>query len=278
MGKAVIYTITFFLLSTILLGLSFLLFQVSNTSEELSTQLSVNNRINDLSTSISNSMSTIFISKSGINISVVNNTISFQEIIPNNYLSNYTNSIDDLKTFVENRENFVTIDNNNIDTTQLLIMPVNGAFYNENSGADQDKRFITNFVNIEELDLYVYGANTPVESIFWQEFKAGNTKVIATFENGTKKISQTRYADLVGDGSGDEFRVTFYMGAGEDDDMDIEVRDGNLLKVFDFRYDTLLNMTITYDTDETLKVYMDNKVTVDIPEFNITKVTRPRIV
>lgn len=266
------FTITFFLLGTVLLALAFLIFNISQSTERRATEFAINNRVNDLSTSVSKSLSDTFIAQSGINISIVNTTLSIQELVPNPRLTNYSNTVNNFKSFVESREPYVYINNANINSTRLIITPINSTFYNELTGDDIEKRYITNFVNVNNITFSIYRSDIPVVAIFWEEYTAGPTSVTAIFRNDTTTITRTRNADLT-----KKFRVTFYPGPTFDDDIDFEVRDGNLLKVFDLRYNTTLNMTMTFDSQQNLRMYMDNPVNVNASQFNITKITRPRI-
>ena len=123
--------------------------------------------------------SDIFISESGINISVVGNIISIQEIVPNNRLDNYSSAINNFKLFVEEREQYVAIDNAGVDETELIIMPVNSSFYNDEIDSNAPIRYIENFVNVNDITFHVYRSDIPVEDIFWQEFIPGPTRVTA---------------------------------------------------------------------------------------------------
>ena len=109
MAKGVIYTLNFFLLGMLLIAMALLVFNISQSTQTRTTELSISNRVNDLSSSISKSIVDIFILDGALNVTLVNNTISIQEIIPHPNSTNYTASFNNLKEFVESREKNVKI-------------------------------------------------------------------------------------------------------------------------------------------------------------------------
>lgn len=272
MAKAVMFTITFFLLGTILLATGFLLFDTAQSTEKRATELSINNRVNDISTSVSKGIADLFLSKSGINISINQNIINIQERVPNSNLEDYENSTNNFKSFVESRERYVEIDNSSIEETILEIVPMNVTFYNDNADEDADIRFISNFVNIESIMIEIYNPNIPVGNIIWTEFVPGNTSIIITFRNDTKTLTDSKSIDIA-----EDFEVKLAI-APDVDDIEIELEEDHLLKISDLNYDTILDITIEFNTTETLKLFLNGLVRVNVPEFNITKITKPRIV
>ncbi len=265
MGKAVMFTITFFLLSTILLAVAFSLFGLSQSTEERAREIATNNRINDLSSSVSNSMAQIFIDKSGLTVAVDNSVVSIQEVVPNNNLISYSESFNTFKDFVESREYFVAIDNSSINNTRLLIMPLNGNYYSDS----ESKRFITNFKDLTKVTLTVYRSNISVAEIRFPAYTEGSTTFSIVLRNDTKTLTDSRNVDL-------NQALHIELDDSDGNAIDAEVIS-NLFEIRDMQ-DVSLNITLDLDTTEKAKIFMENTVTVNIQEFNTSKVTRPRVV
>lgn len=266
MGKAVIFTLTFFLLGAVLLGMSFLIFDIAQSGETRAREIAINNRINDLSSSVSKSIADLFTSQSGIIVSATNNTISIQERVPNNNLQNYLSYIDDFKDFVESREAGVFI--NNAATGILTIMPENSIYSGQENASET--RTISNFIGVIHANFSVSG-NIAVENIEWREFTQGTTRISLTFQNSTTVLADSRDVNLAQD-----VRFRFLISAQLDQHIDFELEE-NLLEISNLRYNTTLTTSLAYAPEEHAAALINIPVVVRSPEFGITKTTNPRI-
>lgn len=266
MGKAVIFTLTFFLLGAVLLGMSFLIFDIAQSGEARAKEIAINNRINDLSSSVSKSIADLFASQSGIVVSASNNTILIQEMVPNNNLETYLSSIGSFKYFVESREQSVFV--NNAGTGILTIMPENSVYSSQ--GNASEIRTISNFTGIVSANFSVSGS-IAVENIEWREFTQGTTRVLLTFQNGTRVLTDSRDVDLTYN-----VRFRFVISTLPDQHIDFEVDEG-LLEISDLRYNTTLTTALAYAPGEQAVALVNIPIVIRSPEFGITKTTNPRI-
>ena len=267
------FTITFFLLSTMLLGLAFLIFEVSQSSEKRATDLEINNRINDLSSSASNGISEIFLQEAGINLSITNGAILIQEVVKNNNLDNYSSFYDGFASFVESKEKYVSINRNEINKTGLIIMPLNINYYGA-AQSDNTKRFISNLKNLNNFSIEIYRSNISVNLIDWKEYSLGSTPTKIIFRNDSKTLTETRNIDLK-----EALVIGLDDGDGENIEVQLNKAASNLLEIKDLKNEPVaLSILLKFNTVDSLKVFMANEVTINVPEFDISKTTKPRIV
>ncbi len=123
--KGFLFTIGLTFLVLVVLVLAVLIFHNTQKSEEIISKLAVLDRAYDLDTSIQKSLSDIFNLKSGISINITNNSIVFEEELPNTNTEILNNSIMDFKGFIESNLSSITLDVTNIEEIPLIIMPNN---------------------------------------------------------------------------------------------------------------------------------------------------------
>ncbi|MBS3168399.1 hypothetical protein J4216_04695 [Candidatus Woesearchaeota archaeon] len=273
MAKGVIYTLNFFLLGMLLIAMALLVFNISQSTQTRTTELSISNRVNDLSSSISKSIVDIFILDGALNVTLVNNTISIQEIIPHPNSTNYTASFNNLKEFVESREKNVKINNTNLDAK---ILNINNMLYYKDTNAgssSSERRYVTNFTNIKNITIDVFSENILLEEIEWDDFTSGNVPINLIFRNSTHTLTDTKNVNI-----NQEIHAEFDRFSLDDIDIEINEESPNLFEIRDLRNGTfMVNITLTIDTTDKIKVFLENPINISFPEFNITKSTKPKI-
>ena len=121
--KGVLFTIGLTFLAMVVLSLAILIFHSAQKSEDIVAKLAVLDRVYDLGTSIEQSLSDIFDLRSGISINITNNSVSFEEILPNENIVTFNNSLYQFKRFIERNLSNVNLSIANMEGMPLTINP-----------------------------------------------------------------------------------------------------------------------------------------------------------
>lgn len=117
--KGILFTVGFTFLTLVVLSLAILIFNSSQESEGIVAKLSVLDRVYELDTSIGQSLGEIVRLKSGILIDITDNSVSFEEILPNENRVILNSSLYSFKQFIE-----VNLSNVNLSITNMEEMPL----------------------------------------------------------------------------------------------------------------------------------------------------------
>lgn len=273
MGKGVVFTLIFFLLGLTLLGLTLLILNLNQSTDNRALEFALANRVQDLSDSVSNGLKTLFLQYSDIFVYVNNNQIGFQETLTSNNTGNYVSGFNGFKYFIESKEPYVKIDNSSVGDLKLYLSPVNMNYYFD---VNTSKIIINNFTNVSNITISVYKSNINIGGIIWRSVSNGSVSFTVLFKNDTSSLQQTKNIDLKqvldlsldSDGSG--------FGTA---DIDLNKQSNGVFEVKIFNgTSALYSTTLSFNNTSGLKVYLDRFVNVSIPEFNISKTSRPRIV
>lgn len=144
--KGILFTLGLTFLALVVLALAVLIFHNAQEFEGMVAKLAVLDRVYDLDTSIGQSVGVIFKLKSGISINITNESISFEEVLPNDNIATLNNSLRNFKRYIEANLSNVNLTITNTDEMLLRIFPdirVEGSYI--------DYKHKTNWSDIEVL-------------------------------------------------------------------------------------------------------------------------------
>ena len=118
-----LFTLSFSFLVMVVLSLAILIFHSSQESEDIVSKLVVLDRVYELDNSIGKSLGDIIILKSGISINVMNDSVSFEESLPNEAKDTFNSSLYGFKKFIEDNISGVNLDISNLEEMPLTITP-----------------------------------------------------------------------------------------------------------------------------------------------------------
>ena len=121
--RGILFSLGLMLLSSVILLLAVLIFHNAQKAEEIIGKLIVLDRVYDLDNSIQKSVSDIFMIKSGISINITNNSVFFEEILPNDNLELLNSSMFGFKNFVENNISNINLTITNVEELPLIVIP-----------------------------------------------------------------------------------------------------------------------------------------------------------
>ena len=121
--KSMLFTLSFSFLVMVVLSLAILIFHSSQESEDIVSKLVVLDRVYELDNSIGKSLGDIIILKSGISINVMNDSVSFEESLPNEAKDTFNSSLYGFKKFIEDNISGVNLDISNLEEMPLTITP-----------------------------------------------------------------------------------------------------------------------------------------------------------
>ena len=131
--KGMFYTIGFLLLSGIIIGFAILL--TTNNISETITIVSATDKANEMVLSIQDGFNKIFDKKSGISVSSIGTSITFEEDLPNNNATYFKNYLDSYKSFIESKNISILLSTGELKTyLPLKIKPHNIEYRHLNYG------------------------------------------------------------------------------------------------------------------------------------------------
>ncbi len=273
MGKGVMFTISFFLMATLIIGMGMLIFKVGQSTEVRELELSIENRIYDLSTSIGKTMGDMLLTRSGVNVQVQDNSVRFTENVINNKLADYVADANEFKTFVEEREKTVKLNINEIGKTRVKIQPY-GALYHNDGLTPSEYRFIDNVTDVSNVTVTVT-TQGPANSVVFTEFSSGSTSFRVILRNPEGEYSDIKNVDI-----NSNIKVNLVEKAAPFDAILLEVTSNNL-KIG--RFENIpegsynLDIYLGYANSDKVKAYMEDTFSIDFQNFNVNKTTKPRI-
>lgn len=154
--KGILFTLGLTFLVLVVLALAVLIFHSAQKSEEIIAKLAVLDRVYDLDISIEQSLRDIFNLKSGILINITDNSIIFEEELPNSNAGSFNSSMKAFKNFVES--NFANINisiDEIISQVPLAIMPYDITYKHVDFG-DRIIEVIPKQINFDGYSVFMF--------------------------------------------------------------------------------------------------------------------------
>ncbi len=134
--KGILFTIGLMLLTFVVLSLAILIFHNAQEYESIVAKLAVLDRVYDLSTSIQQSARDIFELKCGIKVNITDSGVSFEEILPNDNIEIFNNSLSNFKRFIESNLSNINLTIGNMEEMPLVVMPHNIVYKHKTNWSD----------------------------------------------------------------------------------------------------------------------------------------------
>jgi len=168
MKKGVLFTLSILLIVSLVLAIAILNFKSVQKTKDVLSEVGAVERVYNLGTSVANGFKEIFNAYSGINLTLVNETITFKEFLPNTNTALFKNSLDNYKVYVENEDNNTKLNINTLkNELPLLILPHNITYTHSSFG---DKRIIVDPNKINFDKYYVKIENFITTSCNWNTY------------------------------------------------------------------------------------------------------------
>lgn len=265
--KGALFTLGFTFLALVLLSLSILIFHNAQKAEETINHIIVLDRVYELDNSLQKSLSKIFNLKSGILINKTNDSISFQEDLPNS--NSFTSSMNSFKGFIESNFSNINLTIENITTElPLQITPYNIIYKHINFG-DRQIRVIPEQINFNGYSVEMI-INTNVTSCNWNTGSSGSFVFSVSVKNQEGLGCSNSF--LIDPSGIDE--LTTNSGA-----VNIKNEDGTLSISIDDASGINANVktTILVDTSSLKIKYPEKVIKIDFKEFGIYKESKVKI-
>ena len=123
MKKAVLFTVSLIMISSIVLALAILNFSSAEKGKERLAELGSLDRMYEVSNSISYGFKQIFNYYSGINVTLNNLEVTFEENLPNNNDDNFDNIVQDYKNYIESDDSNIKLNINEL--IEDLVLTIN---------------------------------------------------------------------------------------------------------------------------------------------------------
>ena len=260
MAKGMMFSITLFLLSSLLLALSIIIFNNTQATELRATEFGSTTKIIDLSSSIESSISEIYLSTSGINVEIFNNTVNITEELPNNNTAQLQENLKNFKNFVENQSNIIKL---NLNNTNLTIVPTNIMYYGNGS-----TRLITNPDSADKITLTLDVKNNTIGQITWGNYNAGQKELRIIYKNSTTQIESSNQVDLSSD-----LQVTLASGSR----TDVIITNTNQLSIVLQSNLNNVQVKTSIQLDKIAHAAISDYSTIDYSSLGITKTFKPII-
>ena len=180
--RGALFTLGFTFLALVILSLSLLIFHSAQKSEETITNLVVLDRVYELDTSLQQSLKDIFNLKSGILINISNNSVSFQEGLPNTNSNSFSSSMNSFKGFIESNFSNINLTIDNVITElPLNLAPFNITYKHLNFG-DKEIQVIPEQINFNGYSVTMV-INTNVTSCNWNIESSGSFTFSVSVKN-----------------------------------------------------------------------------------------------
>ena len=267
--KGILFTLGLTFLGLVIMALAVLIFHNAQKSEGIVSKLVVLDRVYDLDSSIEKSLVEIFNQKSGITVSVDGN-VSFQESFPNLNVAEFTNSMNDFKTFIESNFSNINISVSEIvSEVPIVIMPYNITYKHVNYGGKQIE-VVPQQINFEGYSVSV-SIDENVSSCDSEVDEGDFNLLINVTGLGGSSCSVSELIDALGE---NEIEIN-------DETVEIEIEDGVLTITIDEESDVSAELDVKVLTSEDEIVYLEYKpvvIDIDFSEFGIYKSGKVRIV
>ncbi len=271
MAKGIVYTLAAFISGILILTFAIIIFKEAQNTEIRATETNLLNGINDLKTSISNSIKTLFENNAGITITIKDKTVTFTEEIPNNKTQNYKTNLTELKNFIEQDNRLVKIDTPNIDKLPLKIKPYDISYTRENLNSSKIELIspsVNNYYTNISISLTLTGK---LGTIDMNNVKIGTTPVYITIKNSSTSITQTKNLDL-----NQNSEVEIEKNGIEDAEIELHK---NLI-IIENKANTPIKIesTLTLQDISTIKIVQPSIIKISFPEFETYITEDARIV
>ena len=267
--KGALFTLGFTFLALVLLSLSLLIFHNAQKAEETINHIIVLDRVYELDNSLQKSLSKIFNLKSGILINKTNDSISFQEDLPNTNSNSFTSSMNSFKGFIESNFSNINLTIENITTElPLQITPYNIIYKHINFG-DRQIRVTPEQINFNGYSIEMI-INTNVTSCNWNTGSSGSFTFSISVKNQEGLGCSNSFSI---DPSGID-ELTTNSGA-----VNIKNEDGILSISIDDASGINANVktTILADTSSSEIEYPEKIIKIDFNELGIYKESKAKI-
>lgn len=277
MKKGYFYTLGFFLLVSVLIGLAFLISKNSLESKELFSEISVIHGANEIVDSVGEGFGRIIELKAGINIGVSGADVFISEDLPNDNDGDFVVAINDYENFFKSggkgEDLGVTLDVSTITSTlPFKIIPHNILYTHSNN-------FGGNVISIDastdsnDPKFGGYAITVTTTSIIGSCSTSGSTSVVYLKLEGSGSSGSSC---SVGSGSN---QITIKDNAGNtlaqfivsNGDLTITAQNKITVRVL------FENMDDLAANGKTEVVFDGNVITLDIPDFNIKQETTANI-
>ncbi|MBU0629262.1 MAG: hypothetical protein KKC75_08810 [Nanoarchaeota archaeon] len=184
--RGMLFTLGMTLLSFVVLSLAILVFHNAQKSEILVSKLAVLDRVYELDTSIQQSLRDIFYLKSGISVNITEDSIIFQESLPNPNKESFNASMTSFKRFIESNLSNVNISIGSIVSQLPLTIQPNSIIYKHVDFGDKQIEVIPEQINFEGYSIQMI-INKNVTSCSWDTESGSFTlSIIVTGPNGAE--------------------------------------------------------------------------------------------
>ena len=166
MKKGVLLTISLVMIASIALTLSILNFINAETTKDRSAEIGSLERLYSISDSIAIGFKEIFNTYSGINITINNRSISFEEFLPNNNVNTFKNNLDNYKSYIEGQDSTIFLNTSTLkNELPLIILPHNITYKHNSLGGN---KIIINPAQINFNKYYInIGPGLNITSCIW---------------------------------------------------------------------------------------------------------------
>ena len=191
MKKGILFTLTVVLIASLVLTIATLNFKNIQKSKDRLAEIGSLDRVSSITNSISNGFNKLFYVYSKINVTLSNQTITFEEYLPNNNASIFKSNLDLYKNYIEREDSNLILNINTLKSEMpLVILPYN-ITYKHNSYGGNKILIIPEEVNFNKYYLEIQ--NISIASCTWNTY-AGNF----TFQLYTNNVlcDNTRSIDL----------------------------------------------------------------------------------
>src|SRR3989344_4095493 len=109
MKKGILFTLSLVIIVSLVLALALLNFKNVQISKERLSETGSLERLSSLSNSIATGFKTIFNAYAGINVTRDNQSVSFEESLPNNNVAIFNSNLDNYKSYLESQDKDIVL-------------------------------------------------------------------------------------------------------------------------------------------------------------------------
>ena len=164
--KAMLFTVALTLLVLVVLSLAVLIDHFNQAADDRAAEIGVVDRLSNLDTSLSSSISWIVLNKSGISFTVEPGSIIIEELLPNPAKTTFASTLTTFKNFVENNDNFTSLNITNATATLPFIFLPYNMTYAHNGFGGQSLNFTSGNASITDYSITIFtgGVNASMPS------------------------------------------------------------------------------------------------------------------
>lgn len=238
MKKGVMLTLGFFLLSLTILSLAVVMYKNTQDMEKMFSKTASFNRIDDLYSSIEESVKEIMDVTEVIDVEIEDNKISFEEYWPNSNAEIFNDTITDFENFVETNFPEINLDTSEIQADLPLLIKTKNITYTHSHGTGFGKiKIIPEYINFNGYLIDVYSPIQNITSINFAESTSGDKRFyVHAYDAAGNSFTESEYVDLtetvdvdVNIVMGDDVRINVLPGS--EGELEIENRADNSVRI-----------------------------------------------